>query len=320
MKHYILGIDPGTNSAFALITLDGKIKTLFSKKNVSVEELIHEIEKNSSPGKILLCGCDKAKIPNNVEIIAKKFNLKIIKPDHDLNFYEKKDIFQSYCDDLKLNPHEYDALVSAFYVFKKIQLRINKAIKRIEENVDIEKFLELLLTTNKSIEQILAEIKGIELEEIKSNQQIKIINYNRITKIKTKEYEKEIDFWRNRFFQEKEKHKREINEKMLLLTSQIYCLKHDLENYNEMIKEILESVMKNKLFALKEKYDNFNYKYRFKDGKIYERENESYRSISANILEERKFIVVFEKKEEEFWKIVEEYRKERERELEKKRL
>ncbi|MEM4396653.1 MAG: DUF460 domain-containing protein [Candidatus Woesearchaeota archaeon] len=318
MKHYILGVDPGTNSAFALISLDGKIKTLFSKKNASVEEMIYEIEKSSSPGKILLCGCDKAKAPSNVELIAKKFNSKLIKPNHDLNFHEKKELFQSYCDDLKLNPHEYDALVSAFYVFKKIQSRINKAIKKIDENVDIEKFLELLLTTNKTIDQILNEIKGIEVEELRNIQEIKTINYNRISKIKTKEYEKEIEFWKNKFLEEKEKRKREINERMLMLTSKIYCLKEDLEKNNEFIQELLEASLKNMPIAIKENYNSFKYKYQFKDGKIYEKEKESYKEINAKILEEKKFIVVFEKIQDDFWKIVEEYKKEREKEFNKK--
>ncbi|MBI2665284.1 DUF460 domain-containing protein [Candidatus Woesearchaeota archaeon] len=60
----IIGLDPGTTSAYAILTLDGKIINCNSGKEMPLSIIIKEIVDLCRP---VLVGTDKAKIPSFVE-------------------------------------------------------------------------------------------------------------------------------------------------------------------------------------------------------------------------------------------------------------
>ncbi|MEM2115792.1 MAG: DUF460 domain-containing protein [Candidatus Woesearchaeota archaeon] len=318
MKPLILGIDPGTTSAVSLISLDGKVQFLFSKKNISFEELINVIEKNLNEGTVILCGCDKAKVPKNVERIASKFNAKIIYPQHDLTYSEKRNIFREFCSDLELNAHEFDALVSSFYVLKIIQNRLQKWIKRIPPNTDLNKFVELVFTTSKSLNQIIHELNTtIDFQNESEIKSIRVVNYNTIRKIKDRNLEEQMQALKMKYRQLKSSLKTMLNERFLFLTSKIYELNNDIDILKNLVLEILNCRTKHEI-AVKDEFNLFLAPYVFKDEKIYALKDYKYVPIEAKIVERKKYIVLFDNYSEDIMKIIQQYTEERKKELTKK--
>ena len=88
-KLLVVGIDPGTTTAYAVLDLNGNVVSLKSAKNLGINALLAEI---IQLGKIVAIGTDKAKIPSLVEDFSAKTGARIIYPKEDLKGEEKKSI------------------------------------------------------------------------------------------------------------------------------------------------------------------------------------------------------------------------------------
>ena len=85
----IVGIDPGTTTAYALLDLNGNLLDVNSSKNYDLGTLIKVIAEKGLP---LIVGCDKKNVPWFVQDFATKTGAKVISPEEDLKVAEKKDI------------------------------------------------------------------------------------------------------------------------------------------------------------------------------------------------------------------------------------
>jgi predicted RNase H-like nuclease (RuvC/YqgF family) len=89
MKSIIIGIDPGTTTAFCIIDFYKNIIKKDSSKRFNLKNLIRETTKAGNP---VIVGCDKEKVPDFVEKFRRKFNARIYCPKKDLTQKEKKDV------------------------------------------------------------------------------------------------------------------------------------------------------------------------------------------------------------------------------------
>lgn len=129
----IVGIDPGTTIGFACVDLKGKVISAFSKRGIDKDSLLSEV---LTKGRVLVVGCDKAKVPSLVHSIAAKVGAKIISPSYDLLVCEKRKL----ADGLNFeNSHEMDAIASAIFAYNKIL----PLLRRIEKTLENEKKLSL---------------------------------------------------------------------------------------------------------------------------------------------------------------------------------
>lgn len=117
----ILGIDPGTTTAVAILNINAKKIKLFSVKNPNPSQIIMEIIKNGEP---IIMGTDKAATPLTVKKYANKLGAVIIKPAKDLEKIQKR----TEDGDVK-NDHEQDALAAARYAYSKAKPRLRQAIE-----------------------------------------------------------------------------------------------------------------------------------------------------------------------------------------------
>src|SRR3989344_2250494 len=137
MDLLIGGIDPGTQNAYALLTLEGELVALSSERNRTKEETLQEMNQH---GKIFLIGTDVTPAPSNVKKIASKLGAVLIEPDRNLQFHEKIRIVDEYLkkQDKYItieNKHEKDALCAALLSLKKI----NYLLKKIKDTLKKEK-------------------------------------------------------------------------------------------------------------------------------------------------------------------------------------
>ncbi len=163
-KLLILGIDPGTTTAYAVIDLKGNVVSLKSAKNLGLNALLAEV---TQLGKIIVIGTDKAKIPSMVEDFSAKTGARIIYPKEDLKVDEKKSLIINFKTE---NEHQEDALASSLFAFKRINPVLDRIDSYARENNKEEikdNIIGLVLTNEVSIREAIDIIESSDKEETK---------------------------------------------------------------------------------------------------------------------------------------------------------
>ncbi len=150
----IVGIDPGTTLGYAILDLYGNLIKVASSKNFPINSLVNEVIRY---GKVTVVGTDVRPTPKFVIEFAAKNGSKIIPPDESLKVVEKRRLVSQLNTTVK-NRHELDALASALFAYKKINLlfiKIDKALEKENRLNYSEEAKELALKTNMSISSII---------------------------------------------------------------------------------------------------------------------------------------------------------------------
>lgn len=137
-KYLIVGIDPGTTAAIALLDLDGNVVNISSSRNTSVAKMIKYIRERGKP---VVISTDVYPVPDTVEKIKRAFNTMI---------YSSKDTATE--DKINLtkgfnfnNVHERDALFAALDAHKKFKNKFEKIDKEIPIWVDSDEIKAAVL-------------------------------------------------------------------------------------------------------------------------------------------------------------------------------
>ena len=127
-KLLIVGIDPGTTTAYAVLDIEGNLLHLASSKQLSLNQMISDTLKL---GKVVLVGTDKGKIPHLAAAFGAKFGARIVNPEQDLKVDEKRKIVSSFDFD---NEHQADALASALFAYRSEKSLLDKIDFFAEKN------------------------------------------------------------------------------------------------------------------------------------------------------------------------------------------
>jgi len=131
-RRIIVGIDPGTTTAWAVLDLDGNKLHVGSSKGMGLSALISVI---TFFGRPLIVGCDKKKIPGFVDEFARKFGARVANPRDDLKVEFKRNLVSGIAFE---NTHEMDALASAIFAQKEMNPLLDR-VKRFIEKEDISR-------------------------------------------------------------------------------------------------------------------------------------------------------------------------------------
>lgn len=159
----IVGLDPGTTTAYAVLDIDGKLIKAKSHKDFGLSPVISEIVEL---GKAVVVGTDKKKVPNFVELFSMKTGARIISPDEDLKISDKRDAVRNFNIS---DEHQNDAIASAFFAFRKIKPLTDKVDIILEKNgktalKNLTK--EIVLTKKISIQQAIKMLEMPRREEV----------------------------------------------------------------------------------------------------------------------------------------------------------
>lgn len=157
----IIGIDPGTTLAYAILDLDGNVLRVSSSKQLDLNSLIANV---FYLGKPLVVATDVSPIPKFVEKFASQTGTKIIGPKQNLKVFQKKELTKRY--DFS-NDHERDALAAAIFAFKKVRVLLRKIniYVQIYDKKDLKRgIIYLVFSKNFSISDAVA---SLEKEEVK---------------------------------------------------------------------------------------------------------------------------------------------------------
>lgn len=128
MKPLIVGIDPGSTSAVAILDFQGELIGLESGKNFPPSDMITEIV---DKGKPVVVTSDKADTPSKVEKVSNSVGAHTFEPETDLSQERKRELGTGE------NSHERDASAAARHAYKDLRSNIDK-IKKISEEEDVE--------------------------------------------------------------------------------------------------------------------------------------------------------------------------------------
>lgn len=204
MRAIIVGYDPGTTSALAIIDTKGKLISLKSKRGFKKSEILDIITKKGKP---LIVAGDRRPLPKSVEKLASILGCKSYHPVKTLSTVDKERLANDFMRKIK-NDHEKDALASALqalnehsHIFKRTEnllssLGLGEFYDRIVESVILGKVENI----TEGINRVLSELrKKSEVPEIKKKKVTKKSLEETISRLqkKVKRLEKDVEIMKD---------------------------------------------------------------------------------------------------------------------------
>lgn len=131
-RYLIVGLDPGTTTAYAALYLDGQLAGIGSSRQATMSSTI---ERLLALGKPLVIASDVRTMPFSVEKIRRAFKAIAYTPKQDRSVEEKQALTEGY---EYSNVHERDALAAALDAYRYYRHRIQSVLKRIPQGQDLE--------------------------------------------------------------------------------------------------------------------------------------------------------------------------------------
>ncbi|HLC50856.1 MAG TPA: DUF460 domain-containing protein [archaeon] len=174
-KPIIVGFDPGVNSAYSVIDLQGNVLGVFSERNASLSSIKQSIIRIGRP---LIIATDKANAPSSCKNMAAAFNCKLFTPERDVPVKDKIAVLKSYkLERQPKNTHEKDSLAAALVCYKSLASRFNKielALQSLGLETETERIKEMLLKKEaKNISEAIEMIFSKETERQENKQEQK---------------------------------------------------------------------------------------------------------------------------------------------------
>lgn len=149
--YIIVGLDPGTTTGIAALSLQGKLIDLISSRAMSSSDVIEWI---AARGKPLVVATDVFPTPGAVEKVKRSFNAVLYSPGSDVPAEEKIALAREFG---YKNDHERDALAAAASAFKKYKNKFMQVEKKVPPEIDPEE-VKALVVRGYSIENALSEL------------------------------------------------------------------------------------------------------------------------------------------------------------------
>ncbi len=135
----IVGVDPGTTTAFAVLDLKGRVLRTGSSRSWGFSELVGLLIESGHP---LIIATDKNPAPGTVERIKRAFSAILHTPASSLSVEQKQ-------RDTKLfdysNEHERDALAAAIDAARSLRNKLESVQKRAPADVELDELQMLVL-------------------------------------------------------------------------------------------------------------------------------------------------------------------------------
>ena len=154
----LVGVDPGTTTAVALVGLDGHVLDVMSTRTADTAEVIEWIIERGRPA---LVAADVTPMPTTVEKIAASFEAPGWVPDSDLPVDEKQHRTreEGYDDD-----HQRDAMAAALYAYDHYRETIERATRETPPDLDEGEVAARVLAGD-SLQGVLSDLTETEEPE-----------------------------------------------------------------------------------------------------------------------------------------------------------
>ncbi|NOR38304.1 MAG: DUF460 domain-containing protein, partial [Candidatus Thorarchaeota archaeon] len=164
-RFFILGIDPGTTAAICLLSLDGRVHLLKSKKSFTRADIIRLVYEHGIP---VMVATDVPRIPHFVEKIGKTVNAKIYAPSRPIPVADKQELARELSGVRIRNAHERDALTAAVYAYRSMLPKFQQIEHKVrEEQIAVDRsHLKALILKGMSMNEAISSLIQEESEPI----------------------------------------------------------------------------------------------------------------------------------------------------------
>lgn len=139
----IVGVDPGTTAAWAVLDLGGELLGSGSGRGAGMDRLLEEILVYGSPA---IVATDVTPAPETVEKMASAVDAELWEPDgEDMKVEEKRDLTADHDPE---NDHERDALAAALRAHASNRNLFERVARRTPDELDADRVKERVLRGN----------------------------------------------------------------------------------------------------------------------------------------------------------------------------
>ena len=151
--HVVVGVDPGTTTAVALVGLDGDVLDVFSSRTVDAAAVTEWIIERGRP---VVVAADVTPMPETVEKLRRSFDAAGWTPTSDLPVDEK---LHRTTEEGYDNDHERDALAAALTAFDHHEDQFERIAAKVPPRIDVGEVVARVVAGEESVETVLADLQ-----------------------------------------------------------------------------------------------------------------------------------------------------------------
>ena len=150
--HVIVGIDPGTTTAAAVVGLDGSVLDVYSSRTSDTADVIEWLIERGRP---IIVAADVEPMPETVEKFRRSFDAAGWQPTTDLPVDEK--LHRTRDDDYD-NDHERDAMAAALFAFDAHEDQFDRITRKVPPRLDRGEVIARVVSGGESVEAVLRDL------------------------------------------------------------------------------------------------------------------------------------------------------------------
>jgi len=158
-EHVIVGIDPGTTTAVAVLGLEGEVLDVLSTRTADMAAVIEWIVERGRP---LLVAADVTPMPETVEKIRRSFDAAGWVPDRDLPVDVKQHRTREVGYD---NDHERDAIAAAFGAYDAHVDQFERVAAKVPPRQELGTVLSRVIADEEPVEAVLEDLQEDDSED-----------------------------------------------------------------------------------------------------------------------------------------------------------
>jgi len=152
--HVVVGIDPGTTTAVAIVSLEGDVLDVWSSRTNTTADVIEWIVERGRP---VVIAADVTPMPETVEKIRRSFDAARWTPERDIPIDEKQHRTREHPYD---DDHQRDALAAALYAVDDHADQFERIASKLPPGVDRGEVIARVVAGGETVETVLADLEG----------------------------------------------------------------------------------------------------------------------------------------------------------------
>ncbi|QCS40908.1 DUF460 domain-containing protein [Natrinema versiforme] len=150
--HVIVGIDPGTTTAVAIVGLEGEVLDVWSSRTSDTADVIEWIVERGRP---VIVAADVTPMPETVEKFRRSFDAAGWAPETDLPVDEKQHRTREHPYD---NDHQRDAMAAALYALDAHEDQFARIADKLPPGIDRGEVTARVVAGEESVEAVLTDL------------------------------------------------------------------------------------------------------------------------------------------------------------------
>ena len=165
-EQVIVGIDPGTTTAVAVLGLEGEVLDVLSTRTADTAAVIEWIVERGRP---LLVAADVTPMPETVEKIRRSFDAAGWVPDRDLPVDVKKHRTREVGYD---NDHERDAIAAAFGAYDAHADQFERIAAKVPPRQELGTVLARVIANDEPVEAVLDDLQDNDSDDEEEHEHV----------------------------------------------------------------------------------------------------------------------------------------------------